>query len=103
MAMSHIEKWVQVTNIEQIKPLTDKQTEKQAHLAALSRAIDIYQKCPTYWFDLITKNMAQDHNDLLEECMGKLYDLGWEVRYVGKSKSGQGCEAGKRIRKAFEE
>lgn len=90
------------------KPLTDAEQRRRTHELAVEAAIIKYHKDPTFLFEIITKNMKsgqkfRDCEENLLDAMEKLKKLGWEVRYVGKNKSGQGSEAGKRIRKPLEE
>tara|TARA_B100000929_G_scaffold179541_2_gene142221 strand:- start:2021 stop:2317 length:297 start_codon:yes stop_codon:yes gene_type:complete len=88
--------------------LTDAEQKRRAHARALDAAIIKYNKDPTFLFEIITKNMKvgdkfTNCEENLIDALKKLKKLGWEVRYVGKSQSGQGSEAGKGVRKPFEE
>ena len=90
------------------KPLTNAEQKRRDHAIALDAAIIKYNKDPTFLFEIVTKNMKvgdkfTNCEDNLIDALKKLKELGWEVRYVGKSQSGQRSKAGARIREPFEE
>jgi len=83
-----------VTNIARSKQPTNAQAERKAHEKHFVRIISDYEKDPAYWFDMLchchcTHGKGKDA-DKAENALSHLRALGWEVKFVGKSKQRQG-------------
>ena len=62
-----------------------REKEIKERLAALEKVMSNYNNDPAYWLDLLNSNSKKE---IKSHAQKRLLELGWEVKRIGKKKSG---------------